>query len=117
MLLMIDNYDSFTYNVVQYLGELGAEVKVIRNDELTIAQIEALNPERIVVSLVRAPRPRPVFPSKLSCTLPASCRFSVSAWATSPLARPLAVMSCGPARSCMARPARFSTKTWAYLTA
>ena len=50
MLLMIDNYDSFTYNVVQYLGELGAEVKVIRNDELTIAQIEALNPERIVVS-------------------------------------------------------------------
>ena len=49
MLLMIDNYDSFTYNVVQYLGELGAEVKVIRNDEMTIAQIEALNPERIVV--------------------------------------------------------------------
>lgn len=50
MLLMIDNYDSFTYNVVQYFGELGAEVKVIRNDELTIAQIEALQPERIVVS-------------------------------------------------------------------
>lgn len=38
MLLMIDNYDSFTYNVVQYLGELGADVKVIRNDELTIAR-------------------------------------------------------------------------------
>ncbi len=50
MLLMIDNYDSFTYNVVQYLGELGADVKVIRNDELSIAEIEALNPERIVVS-------------------------------------------------------------------
>ncbi len=50
MLLMIDNYDSFTYNVVQYLGELGAEVKVIRNDELTLAEIEALAPERIVVS-------------------------------------------------------------------
>ena len=49
MLLMIDNYDSFTYNVVQYLGELGAEVKVVRNDELTVAQIEALKPERIVV--------------------------------------------------------------------
>ncbi|MCP5688190.1 aminodeoxychorismate/anthranilate synthase component II, partial [Klebsiella pneumoniae] len=43
MLLMIDNYDSFTYNVVQYLGELGAEVKVIRNDEITVAEIEALN--------------------------------------------------------------------------
>ncbi|MGB3597762.1 MAG: anthranilate/aminodeoxychorismate synthase component II, partial [Pseudomonas neustonica] len=50
MLLMIDNYDSFTYNVVQYLGELGADVKVVRNDELTVAEIEALNPERIVVS-------------------------------------------------------------------
>ena len=46
MLLMIDNYDSFTYNVVQYLGELGADVKVVRNDELTVAEIEALNPER-----------------------------------------------------------------------
>ncbi|PCC98813.1 aminodeoxychorismate/anthranilate synthase component II [Halopseudomonas pelagia] len=50
MLLMIDNYDSFTYNVVQYLGELGSEVKVIRNDELSVAEIEALQPERIVIS-------------------------------------------------------------------
>ncbi|WP_101758195.1 aminodeoxychorismate/anthranilate synthase component II [Oceanicoccus sp. KOV_DT_Chl] len=50
MLLMIDNYDSFTYNVVQYLGELNAEVKVVRNDEITIADIEAMQPEKIVVS-------------------------------------------------------------------
>ena len=50
MLLMIDNYDSFTYNVVQYLGELKANVKVIRNDELTVEQIIALNPDRIVIS-------------------------------------------------------------------
>ncbi|WP_342316938.1 aminodeoxychorismate/anthranilate synthase component II [Lysobacter sp. FW306-1B-D06B] len=50
MLLMIDNYDSFTYNLVQYLQALGAEVKVVRNDELSVAQIEALAPERIVVS-------------------------------------------------------------------
>jgi anthranilate synthase component 2 len=50
MLLMIDNYDSFTYNVVQYLGELKADVQVYRNDEISIEQIEALNPERIVVS-------------------------------------------------------------------
>ena len=50
MLLMLDNYDSFTYNVVQYLGELGADVRVVRNDELSVAEIEALNPERIVVS-------------------------------------------------------------------
>ena len=50
MLLMIDNYDSFTYNLVQYLQTLGAEVKVIRNDELSVAQIGALSPERIVIS-------------------------------------------------------------------
>lgn len=50
MLLMIDNYDSFTYNVVQYLGELKANVKVIRNDELTLDDIIALQPERIVIS-------------------------------------------------------------------
>ena len=50
MLLMIDNYDSFTYNLVQYLQTLGAEVKVVRNDELSVAQIDALAPERIVIS-------------------------------------------------------------------
>ncbi len=63
MLLMIDNYDSFTYNVVQYLGELGAEVKVIRNDELSVAEIEALNPERIVVS------PGPCTPTEAGVSL------------------------------------------------
>ena len=50
MLLMIDNYDSFTWNLVQYLQSLGAEVKVVRNDELTVPQIRALAPERIVIS-------------------------------------------------------------------
>ena len=50
MLLMIDNYDSFTWNLVQYLQALGAEVKVVRNDELTVAQIDALSPDRIVIS-------------------------------------------------------------------
>jgi anthranilate synthase component 2 len=50
MLLMIDNYDSFTWNLVQYLQVLGAEVKVVRNDELSLPQIEALAPERIVIS-------------------------------------------------------------------
>ena len=63
MLLMIDNYDSFTYNVVQYLGELGADVHVIRNDELSIAEIEALNPERIVVS------PGPCTPTEAGVSL------------------------------------------------
>ncbi|MBK5941610.1 anthranilate synthase component II [Halochromatium roseum] len=50
MLLMIDNYDSFTYNLVQYLGELGVEVRVVRNDELSVADALALRPERIVIS-------------------------------------------------------------------
>ena len=50
MLLMIDNYDSFTYNVVQYLGELGAEVVVHRNDEISVDEIRRLQPERIVIS-------------------------------------------------------------------
>ena len=50
MLLMIDNYDSFTYNLVQYFGELGAEVRVVRNDELTVEDAVALAPERVVIS-------------------------------------------------------------------
>ena len=50
MLLMIDNYDSFTYNLVQYLGELGQALKVFRNDKVTIREIEAMRPERIVIS-------------------------------------------------------------------
>ncbi len=58
MVLMIDNYDSFTYNLVQYLQALGAEVKVVRNDELSVAQIDALQPERIVIS------PGPCTPSE-----------------------------------------------------
>ncbi|HYW07051.1 MAG TPA: aminodeoxychorismate/anthranilate synthase component II [Longimicrobium sp.] len=50
MILVIDNYDSFTFNLVQYLGELGAELEVVRNDELTVAEIAARAPERIVIS-------------------------------------------------------------------
>ena len=48
--VMVDNYDSFTYNLVQYFGELGAEVTVVRNDQVTIADIEALAPDKIVIS-------------------------------------------------------------------
>jgi anthranilate synthase component 2 len=50
MLLMIDNYDSFTYNLVQYLGELGADVRVYRNDNISLQEIEQLQPEKIVIS-------------------------------------------------------------------
>lgn len=63
MLLMIDNYDSFTFNLVQYFGELGAEVKVVRNDELSVEQIRALNPARIVVS------PGPCTPNEAGVSL------------------------------------------------
>lgn len=50
MILIIDNYDSFTYNLVQFLGELGAELQVVRNDQITLDEIRELNPERIVIS-------------------------------------------------------------------
>ena len=50
MVFVLDNYDSFTYNLVQYLGELGAEVVVCRNDQVTVAEVEAMRPERIVLS-------------------------------------------------------------------
>jgi len=63
MLLMIDNYDSFTYNLVQYLGELGQDVRVVRNDELSVEQIRKLAPERIVIS------PGPGTPNQAGVTL------------------------------------------------
>ena len=50
MILVIDNYDSFTYNLVQYLGELGAEIRVRRNDEVTVGEVEAMAPEQILIS-------------------------------------------------------------------
>jgi anthranilate synthase/aminodeoxychorismate synthase-like glutamine amidotransferase len=58
MILMIDNYDSFTYNLVQYMGELGAELEVYRNDEISLSEIEQRSPEKIVIS------PGPCTPSK-----------------------------------------------------
>jgi anthranilate synthase component II len=64
MLLMIDNYDSFTYNLVQYFGELGEEVKVFRNDEITLEEVVALAPDRIVLS------PGPCTPNEAGITLP-----------------------------------------------
>ena len=70
MLLMIDNYDSFTYNVVQYLAELGAEVKVVRNDEITLDDIGRLQPERIVIS------PGPCTPDEAGISMPAIERFA-----------------------------------------
>ncbi|MEX1032848.1 MAG: aminodeoxychorismate/anthranilate synthase component II [Cellvibrionaceae bacterium] len=70
MLLMIDNYDSFTYNVVQYLGELKADVKVVRNDELTLDEIIALKPERLVIS------PGPCTPKEAGVSVAAIEQFA-----------------------------------------
>ncbi|MFA5073464.1 MAG: aminodeoxychorismate/anthranilate synthase component II [Nitrospirota bacterium] len=70
MLLMIDNYDSFTYNLVQYLEELGQEVRVCRNDKITISEIAFLNPERIVIS------PGPCTPKEAGISLEVIRNFS-----------------------------------------
>ncbi|MFV8781090.1 anthranilate synthase component II [Microbulbifer sp. SA54] len=70
MILMIDNYDSFTWNVVQYLAELGAEVVVKRNDEISVADIERLNPEKIVIS------PGPCTPNEAGISMEAIRTFA-----------------------------------------
>jgi anthranilate synthase component 2 len=70
MLLMIDNYDSFTYNIVQYLGELGAQVQVYRNDAITLEQIEALQPQHIVIS------PGPCTPNEAGISVPVIKHFA-----------------------------------------
>ncbi|MEO6024129.1 MAG: aminodeoxychorismate/anthranilate synthase component II [Burkholderiales bacterium] len=69
MLLMIDNYDSFTYNLVQYLGELGEEVVVHRNDEITLEQVAQMDPARIVVS------PGPCTPNEAGISVPLIAQF------------------------------------------
>ena len=70
MLLMIDNYDSFTYNLVQYLRELGEEVEVYRNDKISLAEIETLNPTRLVVS------PGPCTPNEAGLSVEAIKHFA-----------------------------------------
>jgi anthranilate synthase component 2 len=72
MVLMIDNYDSFTFNLVQYLGELGADVEVVRNDEITLDEVAARAPERIVIS------PGPCTPSEAGISVPLIQRFAGS---------------------------------------
>jgi len=70
MLLMIDNYDSFTYNLVQYLGELGADVRVVRNDAIALDEVAAMAPERIVIS------PGPCTPTEAGVSVPLIQRFA-----------------------------------------
>ncbi len=70
MLLMIDNYDSFTYNLVQYLGELGADVRVVRNDAITLDEVAQLAPEQIVIS------PGPCTPNEAGISMPLVREFA-----------------------------------------
>ena len=70
MLLMIDNYDSFTYNVVQYFGELGADVRVYRNDAISIEEIESLNPAQLVIS------PGPCTPTEAGISMEVISHFA-----------------------------------------
>jgi anthranilate synthase component II len=70
MLLMIDNYDSFTFNLVQYFGELGEDVLVKRNDEISLAEIEKLSPQKIVIS------PGPCSPSEAGISVPTISKFA-----------------------------------------
>ena len=70
MILMIDNYDSFTYNIVQYMGELGADIQVERNDQISIEEIESLNPKKIVIS------PGPCTPDKAGISIEAIQNFA-----------------------------------------
>ena len=70
MLLMIDNYDSFTYNLVQYFGELGEDVRVFRNDRITVPEIAELHPERIILS------PGPCTPNEAGVSLAAIAAFA-----------------------------------------
>jgi anthranilate synthase/aminodeoxychorismate synthase-like glutamine amidotransferase len=103
MLLMIDNYDSFTYNLVQYFGELGEEVVVRRNDEIALERVERLKPDRIVIS------PGPCTPNEAGISVPLIERFAERSrcWACASgiraSARRSAAASSTRASSCTAR--------------
>ena len=101
--VMVDNYDSFTYNLVQYLGELGAEVTVVRNDQVTVADIEKLAPDKIVIS------PGPCTPKEAGVSVEAILKFAgrIQFWAFAlaikASAMLLAAISSMPNTSCMAK--------------
>ena len=104
MLLMIDNYDSFTYNLVQYFGELGEDVRVVRNDAADVAALAAMKPERVCVS------PGPCSPKEAGVSLEAIKYFAGKVpvlgvclgirQSEKPSAEPL----CAPSASCTERP-------------
>ena len=110
VILLIDNYDSFTYNLYQYLCELGADVQVVRNDQTTVEDIAGMAPEKIVIS------PGPCKPDKAGISNDVIRHFGggtptlESAWATSASATPTAGRSAARGRLCTAR-CRSSTTT------
>ena len=75
MILIIDNYDSFTFNLYQLIGEINPDIKVVRNDKLTIEDIRAMQPDHIIISPGPAIPSRQVFVWRLSVSLPVSSRF------------------------------------------
>ena len=103
MLLMIDNYDSFTYNLVQYFAELGEDVRTYRNDEITLDEIAALKPDHICIS------PGPCTPHEAGISIPVIERFagrflfSASALVIKVSVLHLAAISSAQNKSCMAR--------------
>ena len=96
MLVMIDNYDSFTYNLVQYFGQLGEEVRVFRNDQIDLAGLEASRPSRLVISPVPVLPMRRGYRWRPSAILPERSPSWGSAWAIRPSARRLGATSSGP---------------------
>jgi hypothetical protein len=102
MIVMIDNYDSFTYNIVQYLGELGREVQVFRNDEISVDEIAALQPESIVIS------PGPCTPNEAGISL-GTHHYLAFVWVIKVLGKCSAVKWFERERSCMVKRPRFST--------
>ena len=105
-LLMIDNYDSFTWNLVRYFGELGAQVEVFRNDEITVEGIAERAPDRLVVS------PGPCSPAEAGISVAAIQHY---AGKLPILGRPLAAPSSARSSSCTARPASSPPRNRAFL--
>jgi anthranilate/para-aminobenzoate synthase component II len=96
MILMIDNFDSFTYNLVQYLGEMGCELNIKRNDEITLDEIAELAPKKIIVSPARVHPTKRGFPSKPFNDSAGKFRFWACVWAIRRLARRWAATLSAP---------------------
>ena len=114
MLLLIDNYDSFTYNLYQYLSELGAEVRVVRNDAVTLEEIERMAPSESSSRQAHARPTRPVSPLRSSGGLVPPSPSWACVLAISASASPTAPRSRAQAKSSTARPALSSTTAEAF---